>query len=119
MKNSEIKKLDKFTVENPQMETIRMSVYLVYRGNFNDERLIESKELSVEELVGKPLLWLDVYLGKHKASSVKIAFVYLKNRDLYFLRDDGKSVQLIKKTGFSYIYSDDYDEKYIISTHIW
>ncbi len=119
MKNSEIKKLDKFTVENPQMKRIRLSVYLVYRGNFNDERLIESKELSVEELTGKPLLWLDVYLGKHNASLVKLAFVYLKNRDLYFLQDDGKNVKLIKKTGFSYIYSDDYDENYIISTHIW
>ena len=119
MKNSEIKKLDKFTVENPLFKTIHVSVYLVYRGNFNDERLIESKELSVEELVGKPLLWLDAYLGCKKDNAVKIAFVYLKNRDLYFLENDGKNVKLIKKTGFTHIYSDDYDEKYIISTHIW
>lgn len=119
MKNSEIKKLDQFTVENPLIETIHVSVYLVYRGNFNDEQLIESKELSVEELVGKPLLWLDAYLGQKKDNALKLAFVYLKNRDLYFLENDGKNVKLVKKTGFTHIYSDDYNESYIISTHIW
>ncbi len=119
MKTCEIKKLDKFTVENPQMQTLHMSVYLVYRGNFNDERLIETKELSVEELNGKPLVWLDVYLGRKKDNALKLAFIYLKDRNLYFLENEGKTTKLIKKTGFTHIYSDDYDEGYIISTHIW
>ena len=119
MKTCEIKKLEKFTAENPQMQTIHMSVYLVYRGNFNDERLIESKELSVEELMGKPLVWLDVYLGRKKDNALKLAFAYLKERNLYFLENNGGKTKVVKKTGFSYIYSDDYDEKYIISTHIW
>lgn len=119
MKHSEIKKLDKFTVKNPEIKTIHVSVYLVYRGNFNDERLIETKELSVEELTDKPLVWLDAYLGRKKDNAVKLAFVYLENRDLYFLENDGKSVKLVKKTGFIHIYSDDYNESYIISTHIW
>lgn len=96
-----------------------MSVYLVYRGNFNDERLIESQEFSVEELIGKPLVWLDAYLGQKKDNAVKFAFVYLEDRDLYFLENDGKNTKLVKKTVFSYYYSDDYDENYIISTHIW
>ena len=119
MKNCEIKKLDKFTVENPQMQTLHVSVYLVYRGNFNDERLIESKELSVEELAGKSLVWLDAYLGCKKDNAMRFAFVYLKERNLYLLENNGNKIKLSKKTGFSYIYSDDYDEKYIISTHIW
>ena len=119
MKNSEIKKLDKFTVKNPQMKTIHLSVYLVYRGNFNDERLIETKELSVEALTDKPLVWVDAYLERNKGGAVKLAFVYLENRDLYFLENDGKNVKLVKKTGFTHIYSADYDESYIISTHIW
>lgn len=119
MKNSEIKKLDKFMAKNPQLNTIHVSVYLVYRGDFNDERLIESKELSVAELIEKPLVWLDAYLGRKKDNAIKIAFVYLENHDLYFLEKDGKTAKLIKKTGFSHVYSDDYDESYILSTHIW
>lgn len=119
MKNSEIRQLDQFTVKNPQIQTIHLSTYLVYRGNFNDERLIEAKELAVDELVGKPLVWLDAYLGCKKDNAVKIAFLYLKNRDLYFLENDGKATKLVKTTGFSHIYSDDYNESYIISTHIW
>ena len=119
MKNSEIKKLDKFTVENPQLQTIHVSVYLVYRGNFNDERLIESKELSAQALNGQPLMWLDAYLGRKKDNALKLAFVYLNDRNLYFLESDGNKTKLVKKAGFSHIYSDDYDERYIISTHIW
>ncbi len=101
------------------MQTIHLSVYLVYRGNFNDERLIASKELSVAELEGKPLVWFDAYLDKKSGNVKKLAFVYLKNRDLYFLENDETGIKLVKKTGFSHYYSDDYDEKYIISTHIW
>ncbi len=119
IRNSEIKKLDKFMAKNPKPKTIHVSVYLVRRGNFNDERLIESKELSMAELLGKPLVWLDAYLGRKKDNAVKLAFVYLENYDMYFLENDGKDTKLVKKTGFSHVYSDDYDESYILSTHIW
>ncbi len=119
MTKREIKKLNKFVVNNPQKETIHISVYLVYRGNFNDERLVESKEFSVAELADQPLVWIDAYLGKHKQSAVKIAFAYLEKNRLYFLEDDSQKIKVVEKTGFSYYYSDDYDDAYIIAAHIW
>lgn len=119
MRKEQIAKLNTFVAENAQMQKIHVSVYLVYRGNFNDERLIESAEFSVAELLDKPLVWLDAYLGKKIGNEKKFAFVYLKNRDLYFLENDGENTKLVKKTGFTHYYSDDYDERYIISTHIW
>ncbi len=119
MTKKQILTLDKFTVENPKTQTLHVSVNLVYRGNFNDERLIDSREFHVQELANKPLVWFDLYLGKKPNNSVKIAFAYLKNRDLYFLEDDGTKITVVKKDTFSHYYSDDYDEKYIISTQIW
>ena len=119
MTKKQILNLDKFTAENPKIQTIHVSVNLVYRGNFNDERLIDSQQFQVNELIDKPLVWFDLYLGKYAKNSIKIAFAYLKNRDLYFLEDNGKEVNVIKKDTFSHYYSDDYDEKYIISTQIW
>ncbi len=119
MKEREIEKLTVFTAENPQVEKIHVSVYAVYRGNFNDERLIASKEFTLGELLGKPFVWFDLYLGQKKDNEKELAFVYANKRDLYFFEKDGGKVKLVKKNGFTHYYSDDYDEKYIISTQIW
>ena len=114
-----IKSAEKFTARCPKIDKIRISVYLVYRGNFNDERLIESCELSVEELKGKPLSWLDLYLGKKQGNRIKIAFAQVSGRNLYFLEDNGEEIKAIKRGEFETCYTDDYDERYIISTKIW
>lgn len=119
MKISEIKKLEVLTLENPERAYVNLSVNLVYRGNFNDERLIESKKIVFAEFENKPLVWLDVYLGNKKDNKVKIAFVYVNKKKIYFLEDDGERIKVVKKSEFSHYYSDDYDEKYIISTEIW
>ncbi len=119
MKVNEIKKLDKFTVNNPAKNKINVSVLLVYRGSFNDERLVASKEFDVDALKDKPLTFFDLYLGIKKDNTVKIAFAYMENYDLYFFEDDGEKRKVIKKTGVSYCRTDDYDEKYIITVNIW
>ena len=119
MKISEIKKLDKCVAEDFPKENINISVYLVYRGSFNDERLIESKSYSVNELLDKPPVWFDIYLDKKAENTTKAAFIYFKNQSVYLLEDDGKKTKVVKKQLFTPIYSDDYDEKYIIATHIW
>lgn len=119
MKLNEIKKLDKFTVNNPAKDKITVSVLLVYRGSFNDERLVASKEFNVQDIKDKPLIWFDLYLGIKKDNTVKIAFIYMENYDLYFFEDDGEKKRIVKKTGVSYCHTDDYDEKYIIAVNIW
>jgi len=119
MKISEIKKLEVFTLDNAERKDVNFSVSLVYRGNFNDDRLIDSKKVIFAEIENKPLVWFDVYLGKKKDNKVKIAFIYANKKDIYFLEDDGVKVKLIKKKEFSHYYTDDYDDKYIISTEIW
>lgn len=119
MKLNEIKKLEVFTMENPERASVNISVNLVYRGNFNDERLIDSKKFVFADMVGKPLEWFDLYLGKFEQNTVKLAFAYVNKKNIYFLMDDGGKIKAIKKHEFSHYFSDDYDEKYIISTQIW
>lgn len=118
MNQSEIEKLEVFTVNESRAKEIDISVFYVYRGNFNDERLIEWKSINISELEGKPLKWFDVYLGKKEDNKIKIAFVCLDNDVLYFWEDDGNKRTLKKKESFTYIYSDDYDRSHLIAAHI-
>ena len=106
MELEKIKSADKFTARCAKIDKIRISVYLVYRGNFNDERLIESCELSVEELKGKPLSWLDLYLGKKQGNRIKIAFAQVSGKNLYFLEDNGEEIKAIKRGEFDTCYTD-------------
>ena len=108
-----------FTIKNSKTKDFHASVYLVYRGNFNDERLVESKTFVLADMVDKPLVWFDGYLGKKPGNKVKLAFACLENDVLYLLKDDGNEISVQKKDGFTFYLTDDYDEKYIISTQIW
>ena len=114
-----LKNLNEFKVVNSKVSYIHVSVYLVYRGNFNDERLVETLDISIDDLKDKELVWYDLYLGKKNDNKVKIAPAYLEGNELYLLQDDDGEISVVKKNGFVMYYSDDYDEKYIISTQIY
>lgn len=79
-----IKNFDKFKVVNSNVGIIHFSVYLVFKCNFNDDRLIESLDIDVDTLKDKELTWFDLYLNRKKDNNVKIAPVYLERNELYF-----------------------------------
>lgn len=114
-----MKDFDRFRVVNSNVGNIHFSVYMVYRGNFNDERLIESLNINVDSLKDKELTWYDLYLNKKDDNNIKIAPVYLEGNALYFLENNNGKISVVKKNGFTKYYSDDYDDKYIISTQIY
>ena len=109
---------EKFTSINTKQKFINFSVYLVYRGNFNDEMLIADYVFDIASMNGNNLKWIDLYLGKLPNNDIKIAPVFLDGNDLYLLEEQSSNVKVVKKQAFTMYYSDDYDEKYIISTHI-
>jgi hypothetical protein len=119
MTQKQIQKLERFTVEKTDLRTITVNVGIVYRGNFNDQRQLESRTFSVAELADHPLLWFDPYLGKNPKRTLEIAFVYLKGRTLYFLEKDGDNVVLRKREGYTYYYTDEYDEGHFLSCEIF
>ena len=107
-----------FICINSKIKSIHLSVYLVYRGNFNDERLIETRTLNISEIIDKEIEWLDLYLDKNSNNSSKIAFVHLNQNNLYYLINKDGKITSYRYNVFSNCYSDDYDEKYIISSNI-
>ena len=114
-----MKNFDLFKVVNSNIGTIHLSVYLVYRGNFNDERLIESLDINVDSLKDKELTWYDLYLNNKSDNNIRIAPVYLENNELYCLENNNGKISVVKIDGFIKYFSDDYDDKYIISTQIY
>lgn len=119
MTEEQIVRLEKFAVENTNETKITVNVGIVYRGNFNDERQLDSRTFTVAELAEKPLFWFDPYLGKNRGKPIQIAFVYLTGRTLYFIEDDGTERLLRKREGYSYYYTADYDESHILSCEIF
>lgn len=108
-----------FEVKDPWCQKLNISVNLVYRGNFNDERLIATKKLELSELIGQPFVWFDPYLDMKKGSTLKIALAYLEEATLYILVDDGEDISLVEKECYLHSFTDDYDSSYIIASSIW
>lgn len=114
-----LKNYDIFTVDNCNKKDINISVYLVSKSSFNDERLIAEKTISIENLCNKPLEWFDVYLGKNNRS-IKIAFLHIDEEYLYFYIEADNEMKICSSNSFySYIFTDDYNDYHIISAHIW
>lgn len=118
MTENEILKLEKCVVKDTKKEAINVSVYLVYRGCFNDERLIEDLTIKVEDIKDKDLFWFDLFLGRKKDNKIKIAIAYIEGIDVYILQNNGEKTEVVKKN-YSIFASENYDESYLISTHIW
>lgn len=118
MNENEILNLKKCVVNDTKKEAINVSVYLVYRGCFNDERLIEELKLNIDDIKDKELFWFDIYLGKMDGNKTRLAVAHIDGLNVYFLKDDGEKVQVVKNDRSIFAVAD-YDESYLISTHIW
>ena len=118
MTKRDVLKLERCTVGDTPIKYIEISVFMVARGNFNDERLIETRWLCLEKIKDKPFEWVDLYLGKKTASTKKIAIAYVQGAEVYFLESDADGVRAVKKNEYTHYYSDDHDDGFIISAHI-
>lgn len=107
-----------FQSKNPVLKSVRVSVYLVNRGNFNDERLVESVVIPLSKLEGKDLVWFDVYLGKKQDNRVRLAPVYVEKAQAYFLEDDGTRKKVAKVMNFDLTYTVDYDDGHFLAAQI-
>ena len=117
MQQEDILKRKEAYVEAPTFRYINVGVYIVQKCNFNDEWLVEHRQIPVEDIHEKPLSWFDPYLGRYPRSDVKIAFAVVKGTKLWFLEDKNGVISL--KNGDNYAaYVEDMDERTLISVHI-
>lgn len=119
MTKEEIIARGRFEVSDPATDALHISVNLVNRGNFNDERLIATRKVELGELMGKPFVWFDPYLDMLKGCTIKITFAYLEEATLFILVDDGEGITLIEKECYLHSFTADYDNSYIIASAIW
>lgn len=115
----ELKSRKSFFSNGSEIKSVNISVSLVNRGSFNDERLINSLKIKTEDIEGKPLVWTDVFLNEKAGSQIRIAPVYSENKEMYFLEDKGGRISVVKKLGFSKYYTEDFDAAHIISAEIY
>ncbi len=107
-------------VEDPAYPYLNVAVYIVQKCNFNDEILVEHMQIPLAELNGKPLSFFDPYMGRRKDSTVKIAVAMAKEKELWLIEDkDGtRSSFQIGSFGRDTRYTEDYDERTLISVHL-
>lgn len=117
MTENEILNLKKCVVKDTKMTQINISVFIVARACFNDERLVEDLKIKVESINGKELFWFDMFLGRKSDNKARLAVAYIEGNDVFLLKNDGEKSTVIKA---DYILaSENYDESSLISTHIW
>lgn len=111
-----LKKRKIFEAVDTAYKRLSFSVWMVAKACFNDERLIETFDLTIEELTDKELLWIDLYPGRKYDNMTTIAPVYIDGNDVYFL-EKGKDdeVKVVKMGEYSLRYSDDAGEDFIVS----
>ena len=117
MTKNEILNLKKCVVYDTKKKSVNFSVYMVARACFNDEMLVESLTLKIEDINDKPLYWFDLFLGRKKDNTTRIAVAYIDCNDVYLLKDDGCCTEVVKAQCI--LASEDFNDSYIISTHIW
>ena len=108
-----LKYSDRFIVVDSDFESIYVSVFKVARDGNNEDGLVDTINVRVEDIDGRGLNWFTLYSG------IKLAPVYLEGDELYLLENDGNDIRVVKKNGFAITYSEDYDDEYMIATKIY
>ena len=103
-----------FIFENSRAKSIKISVSLVYRGNFNDARLVGTKTFDIDKLLNNTPNFVDVFLGELNEPYL-VGLIGLINDVLYMasVYGDTFKTELYTKT-----FTADYDDKYIISSEV-
>ena len=114
-----IRDFKEYKSDHSNLATLNISVHLVARACFNDERLIDSMVIDLSELEGNELVWIDVYLNKLAGNKIRIAPVFSCGDEMYFLEDNNGKINVVKKMLFSKYYTDNYDSNYIISAEFY
>ena len=117
MTENEILSLKKCVVKDTKISSVNVSVYMVAKACFNDEMLIEDLKIKIDDIKDKDPYWFDLFLGRKADNKIKVAVVYIEGLDVYLLQDDGEKTEVVKA---NYILaSENYNENFLISTHIW
>ena len=107
----------KTKVETTKQYVVEYFVTYVFRANFNDEMYLEEKNIDIEELKDKPLVWFDPYLGRSKIGNTEFAIAKVTDEELVLLvREKGELSEW--KGDWSYTFCEDFDESRLLACHV-
>ena len=97
---------------------LEVSIYYVFRGNFNDSYYIDTVFYDLNDFISEELVWIDPYDGRSKINNTLVSFKCC---------DDGcilleKVNDTIKERDFEplslHICCEDYDNSRMLAAHI-
>lgn len=112
-------KYNKAIIENKNERYIAISIYKVYRGNFNDSYLLESYKINLNTM-NNIINWFDPFMGFSKIKNIETAIVYCNDTEIIILEKNNENIKEFKKEILmEHIICEDYDESYMLASHIW
>jgi hypothetical protein len=76
------------------------------------------KDIFLEELDGKDLVWFDPYLGRSKINDTLIAITRVTDEGAFYLRKQGEKVKEEKIALFGSTLAEDFDKSCLLASHI-
>ena len=100
-------------------DRIIVTVQYVFRANFNDTYLLDSREILIDELSRGELYWFDPFLGRSKTGDVRVALSGCGEDYFKICRlEDGKIREEEIDLILDFIECEDYDETKMLAAHI-
>ena len=100
-------------------DRIIVTVQYVFRANFNDTYLLDSREILLDGLSREELYWFDPFLGRSKNGKVRFALSGCGEDYFKILRlADGDLREEEIDFILDFIECEDYDESKMLAAHI-
>lgn len=106
-------------IKTERVKQLRVTVWYVFRANFNDTYWLEEFEIDLDKLSTDALSWFDPYNGRSKRSDTQVALLSCTDDKYVILEKCGDKLRETE-TGIDseHIVCEDYNESMLIAAHI-
>lgn len=98
---------------------LELSIYHVFKGDFNDSYYLETVYIDLNEIQKEELVWIDPY---NKYSKINNTFIAIKNYTdeeyVILIKKENEIQELIYPIDFLLICSEDFDKSRLLASHI-
>ena len=111
---------EKTKITSKKHSKLHIFVTYVFRANFNDEMYLLDKDIFLDELDGKGLVWFDPYLGRSKINDTEIAILWVGDNDFRILKrkPNAEDTQEEKSLLGSLTLVEDFNQSCLLASHI-
>ena len=97
---------------------LNLHLFSVMKCNFNDERLIDFKSISLCNIKDQPFIWIDPFFGRGR-ENVKIALAYVSGDEFVILKKTEDEISILKAaTSSTHYVTEKSDATSFLATHV-